>query len=131
MELSMKIDARPCNIAPEGNNIFPRFFVNVKEASRIFLITLWWSNKPAQIVRSDTCSTFRVKGRHHFRDHIGPKKTFYGNIIFKGEKKSFHVPLHPFQGAKLTVTKSSLKWIKKKKTTLKVLLFFLHVKSNL
>ena len=35
-ELSMKIDARPCNIAPEGNNIFPRrFFVNVKEASGI------------------------------------------------------------------------------------------------
>ena len=41
MELSVKIDARPCNMAPEGNNIFPRrFFVNVKETSGIFLITL-------------------------------------------------------------------------------------------
>ena len=41
MKLSMKIDARPCNKAPEGNEIFPRrLFVNVKEAPGIFLIML-------------------------------------------------------------------------------------------
>ena len=60
----MITDARPCNMAPEGNNIFPRrFFVNVKEASGIFLITVWSANKSSQIVRSDTYITFRVKGR--------------------------------------------------------------------
>ena len=37
----MDIDARPCNMVPEGNNIFPRSLsVNVKEASELFLITL-------------------------------------------------------------------------------------------
>ena len=62
----MKIDARPCNIALEGNNIFPRrFFVNVKEASGIILIIdkFWTANKLAQIVPSDTYITSRVKGR--------------------------------------------------------------------
>ena len=39
--LSMKIDARQCNMAPECKNIFPgSFFINVKEASGIILITL-------------------------------------------------------------------------------------------
>ena len=84
MELSVKIDARPCNIAPEGNNIFPRrFFVNVKEASGAFLITLWSGNKPAQIVRSDTYITSRVKGRHHFQT----QKRFFMEIPFLAEKK--------------------------------------------
>ena len=37
----MNIDARSYNMAPEGNNIFPRSLsVNVKEAFGIFLITL-------------------------------------------------------------------------------------------
>ena len=40
-ELSINIDARPCDMAPGGNNIFPRTIsVNVKEASGTFLITL-------------------------------------------------------------------------------------------
>ena len=64
MELLMKIDARPYNMVPEDNNIFPRkFFVNVKEASEIILVTVWWANKLAQIVHSDTYTTSRVKGR--------------------------------------------------------------------
>ena len=100
MELSMKINARPCNMVPEGNNNFPgRFFVNVKDTSGIFLITLWWGNKSAQIVRSDTYITSRVKGRHPFRTQNGPKTFFYGNTIFN--ENSFHVPLHPLQGAKV------------------------------
>ena len=37
----MKIDARPCDMAPEGNNIFPRrLLVNVTETSGIYVITL-------------------------------------------------------------------------------------------
>ena len=37
----MNIDARPCNMAPDSNNIFPRSLsVNVKEAYEIFPITL-------------------------------------------------------------------------------------------
>ena len=40
-ELSIDIDAKPCKMGTEGNNIFPRsLLVNVKEASGIFLITL-------------------------------------------------------------------------------------------
>ena len=40
-ELSMDIEARPCNMASEGNSVFPRSLsVNVKEASGIFLTTL-------------------------------------------------------------------------------------------
>ena len=87
MELSMKIDARPCNMAPEDNNNFPGwFFVIVKDASGIFLITLWWGNNPAQIVHSDTYITCTVKGRHHFWTQNGPKKIFYGNTIFIEKK---------------------------------------------
>ena len=37
----MDIDPRPCNVASEGNKIFPRcLLVNVKEVPGIFLITL-------------------------------------------------------------------------------------------
>ena len=37
-ELSIKIDARRCNMAPEGRKFFPgKFFINVKEASGIVL----------------------------------------------------------------------------------------------
>ena len=37
----MIIDVRPCNMVPEGNNIFPRsLLVNVKEESGTFLIIL-------------------------------------------------------------------------------------------
>ena len=57
----MKIDAKPCNMTPGGNNIFPRFLINVKEACGIFLITVGSANKLAQIVRSYITS--RVKGR--------------------------------------------------------------------
>ena len=67
MELLMKIDARPCNMAPEGNNIFPRRFIN----------------------------------------NYGKKPN--GNVIeitFFNGKSILHVPLHHFQGAKLTVAKS-------------------------
>ena len=110
MGLSTKIDARPCNIAPEGNNIFPgRFFVKVKEASRIFLITLWWADKLAQIVCSDTNITSRVKGKHFFPAQNDPKKMeipFLCKYHFNG-KIFFHVPLRSFQGAKIDIGQNS------------------------
>ena len=100
--LSMDIDTRTCNMISEGNNIFPRSLsVNLKEASGIFLITLWWANKLAQIyTRSYTYITSKVKGSHHFRAQINPKNIFYEKTIFS-EKYIFHVPLHSFQGVKV------------------------------
>ena len=86
-ELSMNVDPRPCNMAPDGNNIFPRnLSVNVKKVSGIFLMTLWQANQLAQMyTRSHTSITSRVKGSHHFRSQNGPKKIVYGKIIFNGE----------------------------------------------
>ena len=76
----MEIDARPCNITPEGNNIFPkRPSVNAIEASRVFLITLWWADKLAQRVRSDIYLRFRVEKRNHFQAQNGPEKFFTEN----------------------------------------------------
>ena len=109
-ELSMNIDARPCNMDPDGNNSFPRsLLINVKQASGIFLITLWWANKLAQTY---TCSytyiTSRVKGSHHFRAKNDPKKIVYGKTIFNG-KIYFSCSCHPFHGAKVdTVPKLAL-----------------------
>ena len=82
----MDINARPWNMASEGNNIFPRSLsVNVKEASGIFLITLWWANKLAQMyTRSYTYITSSMKESHHFWAQNSPKKIFYGNTIFYG-----------------------------------------------
>ena len=97
----MEIDARPCNIAPEGNNIFPkRPSVNAIEASRVFLITLWWADKLAQRVRSDIYLRFRVEKRHHFQAQNGPEKFFYRKS-FLTEKYIFHVPLHPIKVVKV------------------------------
>ena len=100
-ELSMDIDARPWNMTSEGNNIFPRSLsVNVKEASGIFLITLWWANKLAQMyTRSYTYITSRVKGSHHFRAQNGLKKIFYRNTIFNG-KIYFSCSCSPLSGSK-------------------------------
>ena len=83
-ELSMIIDVRPCNMVPEGNNIFPRsLLVNVKEESGTFLIILWWANKLAQrYTRSSTYITPRVKGSLHFQGQNSPKNIFYGKNIF-------------------------------------------------
>ena len=133
-ELLMDIYVRPCNIASERNNISPRSLsVNVKEASGILLITLWWANKRAQIyTRSYTYITFRVKASHHFRAQSSPKKIFYGKNIFY-EKIYFSCSISPLSGSK------SWQWPKvylegsqiNDKKALKVLLFFLRIKSNL
>ena len=101
-ELSIGIDAKPCNMAWEGNNIFPRSLsVSVKEASGIFLITLWWANKLTQIcTRSYTYITSRVKGNHNFRAQMAPKRFFTEKPFLTG-KYIFYVPLQHFQGAKV------------------------------
>ena len=101
MELLMKIDARPCNIALEGNNIFPRrFFVNVKEASGIFLIPC---DEVTNLHRQ--CTRILILNPEFREDIIfGTKlaqKRFFMEIPFITEKNSFHVPLHPFQAAKV------------------------------
>ena len=85
--LPMDIDTRTCNMISEGNNIFPRSLsVNLKEASGIFLITLWWASKLAQIyTRSYTYITSKVKGSHHFRAQNNPKNIFYEKTIFHGK----------------------------------------------
>ena len=98
---SIDIDARPCNMAWEGNNIFPRSLsVNVKEVSGIFLITLSWANKLAQIyIRSYTYIASRVKRIHHFGPRIAQKRFFTEKPFFMG-KYIFHIPLHPLSGSK-------------------------------
>ena len=100
-ELSMDIDARPCNMASEGNNIFPgSLSVNVKETSGIFRTTLWWDNKVAQMrTRSYTYITSRVKGSHHLRAQNSPKIFFYGKAIFY-RKIHFSYPSSPLSGSK-------------------------------
>ena len=130
----MNTDARPCNMVPEGNETFPRSLsVNVKEASGIFLITLWWANELAQMcLRSYTYITSRVKETHHFRAQNGPKKIFYGKTIFN-EKIYFSGSSSPLLGSKSwkwpKVNLGSVKQTITKK--LKILLLFLHIKSNL
>ena len=83
----MNISGRPCNMAPEGNNIFPRrLSVNLKEASTIFLMTLWWANKLAQMyTRLYPYITSRVKGSYYFRAQNGPKNIVYGKTISNGK----------------------------------------------
>ena len=100
-KLSMDINAKPCNMAWEGNNIFPRSLsVNVKEVSGIFLITLSWANKLAQMyIRSYTYIASRVKRIHHFRAQNSPKKIFYGKTIFCG-KIYFSYSSSPLSGSK-------------------------------
>ena len=100
-ELSMNIDARPCNIVSEGNKIFPESLsVYVKEAPGIFLITLWWANKLAQMyTRSYTYISSRVKGNHHFRAENSPKQIFFGKTIFSG-KIYFSWTSSPLSGSK-------------------------------
>ena len=51
-------------------------------------------------------------------------------ITFLTEKNVLRVPLHSFQEAKVE-SGQKLTQLNNKKTTLKVLLFFLHVKSKL
>ena len=84
-----------------NNNILPRSLsVNVKEASEIFLITLWWPNKLSQMyTRSHTYIKSRVKGSHHFRAENGLKKIFYGKTIFN-EKIYFSCSSSPLAGSK-------------------------------
>ena len=119
----MKIDAKPCNMTPGGNNIFPRFLINVKEACGIFLITVWSANKLAQIVRSDTILHPELR-----EDNYG--KICYGNNIFK-KKYILHAPLHPFQEA-IVDGGRKLTQINNTKTRVKsTFVFFFHVKSNL
>ena len=85
----MNIDTRPCNMAPEGNNISPRSLsVNAKKASGMFLITLLIADKLAQMyTRSYIYILSRVKGSHLFCVQNGRKKIFYGKTIFSKKKK--------------------------------------------
>ena len=129
-ELSMDVDAKPYNMTPEGNNIFPRSLsVNLKEAPGIFLITLRWANKLAQMY---TCSytyiTYSVKGSYYFGTQNDPKKTFYGKTIFS-EKRHFSCFSSPFSGSKSWQwPKVNLGAVKQTiNNALKLLLFFLHV----
>ena len=130
----MNIDTRPCNMAPGGNNIFPRSLsVNAKEVSEIFLITLSIADKLAQMyTRSYIYITSRVKGSHNFCVPNGPKNIFYGKTTFN-KKKFFLCSSLPFPGEKVDIgPKVTLgQSYKRYKKALKVLLFFLYVKSNL
>ena len=101
-ELSTDIDAGPCNMASEGNNIFPRrLSVNVKEASGILRTTLWWANKVAQMcTRSLTYITSRVKGKAIICEpKIAQKILFYGKTIFY-RKIHFSYPSSPLSESK-------------------------------
>ena len=90
-ELSMNINTRPFNMAPEGNNISPRnLSVNAKKASGMFLITLLIADKLAQMyTRSYIYILSRVKGSHLFCVQNGPKKIFYGKTILTRKKIMF------------------------------------------
>ena len=98
-ELPMDIHARPCNMASEGNNIFPRrLSVKVKEASGIFLITL--------LTNLHRCTLTRILILHPelreaiiFESKMTPKFFFTDKTIFNGEFLMFFSS--PFRGQKL------------------------------
>ena len=103
-ELSINIDARPCDMAPGGNNIFPRTIsVNVKEASGTFHFRFPY-NEPRNL---HSCALACILILHSelkeaiiFRLKM-TQKIFFTEKPFLNGKFIFHVPLHPFQGAKV------------------------------
>ena len=119
-------------MASKGNKIFPRhLLVNVKEAPGIFLITLWWANKLAQMYTcSHTYITFRV------RESIisGPKmaqKRFFTEKPFLTGKYIFYDPFRPFQGENVdTLHKFSIKDFSSKCDQTRRKLRFGHIYSK-
>ena len=118
-ELSMDIDARPCNIASKGNNIFPRS----RGVWRPRRLEYSWESCD-ELTNLHRCALARILILHPelrkaiiFKPKIAPKRFFYGKNIFYA-KIHFSYPSSPLSGSRSwqwpKVSLETIKWTIKK-----------------